>query len=333
MEDKLTTTTNGGQALAQIDTTALNSLILKGDLGGLTETQRVQYYHAICSRLGLDPVTQPFQFVKFNGMLRLYCDKGGTQQLVKNYNISFKVTARETIGTIRNVYIHAWMPNGRETDEIGSVNLQGLQGAELANGYMKADTKAKRRATLSILGLGMLDESELDGVTGSSKPGRKEVDADTFIKGSQNATEPQGEVQDAEEIQMITPNQLKRLHIVGGEVYGKEWDAERHKLLEKKGKGSSKELSTDEAEKFIVWLESKRPIENPDSEPEESPAENPVWHFAEFERIGAIADDVDRRKELVNYKKNYRAILYSVGDQDLFDKYIELCTSNKVKPE
>src|SRR5690606_14334225 len=38
---------------------------------------------------------------------------------------------------------------------------------ELANALMKAETKAKRRATLSICGLGMMDESEIETVEGA----------------------------------------------------------------------------------------------------------------------------------------------------------------------
>jgi hypothetical protein len=42
------------------------------------------------------------------------------------------------------------------------VPVTNLKGEALANAFMKAETKAKRRATLSICGLGILDESELD---------------------------------------------------------------------------------------------------------------------------------------------------------------------------
>ncbi|EOV0478051.1 hypothetical protein ACOIM4_001927, partial [Campylobacter coli] len=44
----------------------------------------------------------------------------------------------------------------------GALNIKNLGGDNLANAIMKAITKAKRRVTLSICGLGMLDESELD---------------------------------------------------------------------------------------------------------------------------------------------------------------------------
>ena len=39
-----------------------------------------------------------------------------------------------------------------------------LKGDALANALMKAETKAKRRVTLSIAGLGWLDETELDTI-------------------------------------------------------------------------------------------------------------------------------------------------------------------------
>ena len=43
---------------------------------------------------------------------------------------------------------------------IGAVSIKGLQGENLANALMKAETKAKRRVTLSLAGLGWLDETE-----------------------------------------------------------------------------------------------------------------------------------------------------------------------------
>ena len=43
---------------------------------------------------------------------------------------------------------------------MGVVSIAGLKGEALANAMMKAETKAKRRATLSICGLGWMDEVE-----------------------------------------------------------------------------------------------------------------------------------------------------------------------------
>jgi len=62
------------------------------------------------------------------------------------------------------VTAQATLPNGRSDESTGAVPIARLQGENLANALMKAETKAKRRVTLSICGLSVLDESELDGV-------------------------------------------------------------------------------------------------------------------------------------------------------------------------
>jgi hypothetical protein len=41
------------------------------------------------------------------------------------------------------------------------VSIAGLKGDALCNALMKSETKSKRRVTLSICGLGLLDESEV----------------------------------------------------------------------------------------------------------------------------------------------------------------------------
>jgi hypothetical protein len=55
----------------------------------------------------------------------------------------------------------------RQDESIGAVNIAGLKGDVRANAMMKAETKAKRRVTLSICGLGMLDETEVDSIPGA----------------------------------------------------------------------------------------------------------------------------------------------------------------------
>ena len=47
---------------------------------------------------------------------------------------------------------------------MGNMPLRSLKGDALANALMKAETKAKRRVTLSIAGLGWLDETELETI-------------------------------------------------------------------------------------------------------------------------------------------------------------------------
>ncbi len=56
---------------------------------------------------------------------------------------------------------------GRTDESIGAVPIDGMKGETRANAMMKAETKAKRRVTLSICGLGMLDETEVETIPGA----------------------------------------------------------------------------------------------------------------------------------------------------------------------
>lgn len=142
----------------------ISNLILNGDLSKLTQVQKVQYYTSYCSRLGLDPATQPFKILKLNGKEVLYCDRSGTQQLSNKNEVSHAITAREVINECYVVTAKASLKTGRCTESIGAVNVSGLKGDALCNAMMKAETKAKRRATLDLLGLGILDESEIETI-------------------------------------------------------------------------------------------------------------------------------------------------------------------------
>src|SRR4029077_14745995 len=79
-----------------------------------------------------------------------------------------EVTSQETTSDgIRVVTVRAIAKDGQQTDEIGSVNVKGGAGDSLANAYMKAVTKAKRRAILSLCGLGCSDETEVETIPGA----------------------------------------------------------------------------------------------------------------------------------------------------------------------
>ena len=143
-----------------------NQLILQGDLSKLSANDKVRYYNGYCERMGLDPFTKPFDILRLNGKEVLYCTRSGTQQLNKLHKVSHLITSRDT-NAEAGVYIvtsKASLPDGRCTESIGAVNIAGLKGEAYANAIMKAETKSKRRATLDLLGLGVLDESEAESI-------------------------------------------------------------------------------------------------------------------------------------------------------------------------
>jgi len=139
---------------------ALTKLILKGDLASLSEEEKITYYKTFCERLGLDWTTKPFAYLVLNGKTVLYCGKDGCEQLNKVHKVSSEIRSTERIEDIYIVTARASTDN-RFADSTGAVSVKGLFGDALANAYMKAETKAKRRATLSLLGLAMLDETEV----------------------------------------------------------------------------------------------------------------------------------------------------------------------------
>jgi hypothetical protein len=139
-------------------------VVLAGDLSGLTPQQRVQYYLETCRSLGLNPLTRPFEYLSIQGKLTLYARKDATDQLRRIHGISTEIVAREPRDDLFVVTARATAPDGRRDEAVGAVPIAGLKGEALAAAIMKCETKAKRRVTLSIVGLGWTDESELTGM-------------------------------------------------------------------------------------------------------------------------------------------------------------------------
>lgn len=140
---------------------ALQVALAQGDLGKLTTPQRLQFLAKVCESIGVNPMTQPFEFIAFQGKMRLYVKRDATDQLRRIHDVSINITRRETIGDLLCVTAQAKTPTGRCDEAIGVVNTKGVTGEALAIQMMKAETKAKRRVTLSICGLGFMDESEV----------------------------------------------------------------------------------------------------------------------------------------------------------------------------
>jgi len=143
---------------------AVESLLIQGDLAKLSSEQRSQYYLRVCDSLGLNPLTKPFEYVTLNGKLLLYARKDATEQLRKRDKVSVEIVAREVVEGVYVVTARASTPDGRTDESIGAVTIEGAKGDNRANAMMKAETKAKRRVTLSLCGLGMLDESEVETI-------------------------------------------------------------------------------------------------------------------------------------------------------------------------
>ncbi|EAI5839370.1 hypothetical protein B6589_05045 [Campylobacter coli] len=138
--------------------------LVKGDLSKLSDVERASYVKNLCESLGLNMLTKPFEYIVLNGKLTLYANKSATDQLRQIRKVSITKTEVAQVGDIYMVTAYAATPDGRTDCDTGALNIKNLGGDNLANAIMKAITKAKRRVTLSICGLGILDESELETI-------------------------------------------------------------------------------------------------------------------------------------------------------------------------
>ena len=168
------------------------------------------------------------------------------------------------------------------------MSIAGLKGEAKANAIMKAETKAKRRVTLSIVGLGWTDESEVDSI-----PGAQRVAVDTSTGEIIGATVTQQQQQKAPRVIERDPDPIveaveqalagagmadnpfddapkspafRRFHAEGHKTYGANWDAGRHWLIERyttkvtpgNVRTSANDLSDDELDVLADALIEKR---------------------------------------------------------------------------
>ncbi len=148
---------------------AAESLVTRGDWSGLSPLDRARVYIEVCEQHGLNPLSQPFTFLRLNGKEVLYATRGATDQLAAIHRINREIVDGPKVVDIGGTKVayavcRATHPNGRFETATATLPL-----VDPVNLYMKLETKAKRRATLSILGLGLLDETEMDTIPASAK--------------------------------------------------------------------------------------------------------------------------------------------------------------------
>jgi hypothetical protein len=168
--------------------------LIGGNLVNLSPEERVSLYMATCKSLRLNHLTNPFCYILVadwendTEKLILYAAKNCTDQLRQIHGVAVIPNSlrqwRED-GMLK-ASVSVTTRNGRTDSDIGVIPLKRwskkkrevyeLTGAALANAEMHVVTKAKRRATLSVCGLGgIVDESELDTMNvigGVTKEGR-----------------------------------------------------------------------------------------------------------------------------------------------------------------
>lgn len=132
------------------------------NLANLNDGERLSFLKALCQSTGMNMLTGPFAFHTIDGKLMVYATKNAGEQLRSQRRMNITISAREFAQDCYIVTARAVDGLGRQDESIGAVSIKGLSGKNLENALMKAETKAKRRVALSLGGLGMLDESEME---------------------------------------------------------------------------------------------------------------------------------------------------------------------------
>jgi len=160
---------------------AIEAALAQGDLSKLSPEDRTRYLLRVCESLSLNPLTRPLQYIVLSNKLTLYATRDATDQLRKLHGVSVRIVSRERVDDLYLVQSEATDKTGRTDTSLGVVSLKGLQGEQLANAIMRCETKAKRRVTLSICGLGLLDETEVASVqvVEQQQHAVKQIDAPT----------------------------------------------------------------------------------------------------------------------------------------------------------
>jgi hypothetical protein len=145
------------QYLPPLDPAAIEKALLAGDISKMTPEVRVQFYRALCQSCGLNPLTRPFIVLKSqDGSLHWYATVGAAEQLRKLHHVSTRILSRErTPDDLYVVTVQCFTPDGRQEESQGIEYVGNLKGQALGNAYMKAASKALRRATLALCGLGL----------------------------------------------------------------------------------------------------------------------------------------------------------------------------------
>lgn len=181
--------------LSADDADLLERVVIHNDLAKLSPAERVSYYHLMCRMTRTNPINRPFEYLELDGKLTLYVTKRGTADIRAANRVSIDLIDAKRVEDVYVVTARATMPDGRTDVSTGAVPIveQGLELDEwgqkiwlksqngksypkrsdkwvamapenFANAVMKAETKAKRRVTLDAVGLGLMDESELETI-------------------------------------------------------------------------------------------------------------------------------------------------------------------------
>jgi len=163
----------------EVTDTLLSKIVQSGNLAYLSESDRLIYYFSYCKQLGLNPLSRPFDYISEGEgdklKITLYPNTIAASQLRDSRNVSTRIVKEEILldGEIYSVLVEARI--GDRTEEAtGKVGIKTdrygkpLNSEAKAKAMKKAESQARRRATLAIVGLDVIGASFADGGKGAA---------------------------------------------------------------------------------------------------------------------------------------------------------------------
>ena len=131
-----------------------------GRCDGLSDEQKAEYVNYLCSKVGIDPTFRPIDIIATKNGLKPYLNKGAGEIIRDTRKISIDDMQIKEVNNMWVATCRVKSLDGRIDTDVGVCPKTGTQKSPMApnDSLMKAVTKAKRRATLSMCGLGAIIE-------------------------------------------------------------------------------------------------------------------------------------------------------------------------------
>ena len=163
------------QALAKrepapmVSAESLAKVLGKGDIGSLSERQKVEFLEAVSDAAGLNPLLHPFEFIAFpKGGTKLYFTVEGADQIIGKHKLSVDYSPVHEDKERQLVMQWATVSDGeRSVKAVGIINTV-TAGMKYEDILMKLESKCRRRAVKAFGGLSLIDDlsqSEEDATT------------------------------------------------------------------------------------------------------------------------------------------------------------------------
>jgi len=154
----------------------MSKLVIKHDLSTLSPQELAKYLRDVSEFIGLDPDLNGLDTIWMQnengpGQSLVVYARRGTAEILRN-KLGIEVSSLTHIITPQGSIVFTATgknKDGRQEIAVGSKFIQGLAGKALDDAIMTASTRALRRLTMQFTSLGILDESEVGAIKGSTE--------------------------------------------------------------------------------------------------------------------------------------------------------------------